>query len=310
MAIQAINQGICIAIERIALLIMIVIGTIYFFVYDFTAWLFFGYSRDDRLYALGIRLTRDCQVLASSSDDKSNDPEKEPNDSDDDEETSYEIEEEIQNTQRLRLLIIEADKLDKKLPESEKHNNSYLKALREDPLVKEYLQGDDLKPKDLWDLDEVLEDAESRSWAELEEARLMAEAEAIIKEKEKAKEEALKAKQKAEAEAEEKALKFKGKGRASEAEIKAQIEAEEKANPNWGRGKRKADDYEEDEYEYIGKPGDRDYDGKDRPDGPSNSRFNELNNTWNNKEDYNNLSDYKLEKSLLDHIIDILKSFF
>ena len=43
---------------------------------------------------------------------------------------------------------------------------------------------------------------------------------------------------------------------------------------------------------------------------PSNSRFNESDNTLNKKEDDNNYSEYKLGNSLLEHIIDILKNIF
>jgi len=242
-----------------------------------------GSSNDDK--------SNDSEKEGSSNDDKSNDSEKE------EEEESYEIEEEIQNTRRLRTILWEAISLDPKLPESEKLRNSYLNELKKDPLVKEYLQGEELTMSDLEEMDGALSEAENESKKDLAEAKLNDAREAELKAQ----------------------AMSKGKGRADDCigkdddyKDKGKGKADDsigKDDDYKGNGKRKAEDY-------IGRPDgpsnwrkDDDYKGKGKGDGPSNSRFHESNNTLNNNKDSDNFSDYKQDNTLQD-LIDILTRFF
>jgi len=249
--------------------------------------------------------SNDSEKEKSSNDDKSNDSEKE------EEEESYEIEEEIQNTRRLRTILWEAISLDPKLPESEKLRNSYLNELKKDPLVKEYLQGEELTMSDLEEMDGALSEAENESKKDLAEAKLNDAREAELKAQ----------------------AMSKGKGRADDCigkdddyKDKGKGKADDsigKDDDYKGNGKRKAEDYigrpdgpsnwRKDD-DYNGRPDgpsnwrkDDDYKGKG--DGPSNSRFHESNNTLNNNKDSDNFSDYKQDNTLQD-LIDILTRFF
>jgi hypothetical protein len=88
----------------------------------------------------------------------------------DEEEESFEIEEEIEHINKLLKIAKDAIKLDERLPESVKENNSHLNDLRDDPFIQGYLDGDTLNSNDLLQLQKDLRDARSERKQELAEA--------------------------------------------------------------------------------------------------------------------------------------------
>lgn len=87
------------------------------------------------------------------------------------EEESFEIEEEIQDINRLLKLSNKAIILDQKLPDSQKELNSHLKDLSKDPNVKEFFEGKTPNARDLPELHKALEEAKQDKMKELSEAK-------------------------------------------------------------------------------------------------------------------------------------------
>ena len=86
------------------------------------------------------------------------------------EEESFEIEEEIENIERLMKESNKAKILDEKLPHSEREKNSHLKGLRKDPDVIEFFEGRTLNVSDLPELNRALKEAKKEKIEELSEA--------------------------------------------------------------------------------------------------------------------------------------------
>ena len=87
------------------------------------------------------------------------------------EEESFEIEEEIQDIERLMKLSNNAMILDEKLPYSEKEKNSHLNDLRKDPSVKEFFEGKTPNVSDLPELNKALVESRNEKKKELSEAK-------------------------------------------------------------------------------------------------------------------------------------------
>lgn len=142
-------------------------------------------------------------------------------------EESFEIEEELEDIERLIELSNKAMALDEHLPDSEKEKNSHLNDLRKDPNVKEFFDGEIPNTSDLPELNKAL--VESR-----------------------------------------------------EEKIKELFEAQNNANNDSFTNSLRV---------------------------RSDSSSYESNNTFK-KEDYHNYSDYKLDNSLLDSVIEFFKDIF
>jgi hypothetical protein len=87
------------------------------------------------------------------------------------EEESFEIEEEIEDIERLMRTSNNAMILDEKLPNSEKEKNSHLNELRKDPHVKEFFEGKTPNASDLPELNKALVAARKEKLEELSEAK-------------------------------------------------------------------------------------------------------------------------------------------
>src|ERR1044072_2824435 len=105
-----------------------------------------------------------------SSNDKS-DKDSNYNKDDDREEESFEIEEEINEIEKLMRLSNDAMILDEKLPDSQKDKNSHLNALRENPHIKEFFEGKTPNVKDLPELNKSLKEAREDKIKELSEVK-------------------------------------------------------------------------------------------------------------------------------------------
>jgi hypothetical protein len=86
------------------------------------------------------------------------------------EEVSFEIEEEIEDLERLMKLSNNAMILDEKLPHPQKDKNRYLNDLRKDPNVKEFFEGKTPNASDLPELNKALKEAKEEKIKELAEA--------------------------------------------------------------------------------------------------------------------------------------------
>ena len=93
------------------------------------------------------------------------------NDGANEEEESFELEEEIQDIERLMKNSNDAMILDEKLPDSEKEKNSHLNDLRKDPHVKEFFEGKTPNVSDLPELNKALVEARKEKINELSEAK-------------------------------------------------------------------------------------------------------------------------------------------
>ena len=102
-------------------------------------------------------------IIYKSEGSSNDDGDKGGTDMDDgaNEEESFEIEEEIQDIERLMKLSNNAMILDEKLPYSEKEKNSHLNDIRKDPSVKEFFEGKTPNVSDLPELNKAL--VESRN---------------------------------------------------------------------------------------------------------------------------------------------------
>lgn len=108
-----------------------------------------------------------CEVTSNDNGDK--DPSYNKDGSR--EEESFEIEEEIEDIERLMKLSNNAMILDEKLPYSQKDKNSYLNDIRKDPNVKEFFEGKTPNASDLPELNQSLREAKQDKIKELSEAK-------------------------------------------------------------------------------------------------------------------------------------------
>jgi len=297
------------------------------------------------LYCADIDSLYKCE--GSNSNDRSNDSQDKgsskdtSNDSQDkgsskdtsydsEEEESYEIEEEIEETNALLDITRKAIKLDQALPSVERGNNRHLKELRNDPLVQENLQGSELKPENLVWLERVLEGAKARSIQDLAEANATAAREKEFWEEAMGKGKGI---------ADDKG---KGKRRADDNQVwddyyrsKRRFDDNQdrvdgpsnwrRTDDNQGRvdgpsnlgrtddnlGRTddnlgRTDDNLGRTEDNLGRTENYKGKGKGRADDPSNSRFHESENNLNNKKDNEDFSDYKQDESPLGIIIDII----
>jgi hypothetical protein len=90
------------------------------------------------------------------------------------EEESFEIEEEIYEIDRLIALSKDANKLDGKLPDSQKDKNGHLEEIRKNPDVKNFFEGRTPNISDLPELVEALIEARKDKYEELLEAKKVA----------------------------------------------------------------------------------------------------------------------------------------
>jgi len=86
-------------------------------------------------------------------------------------EESFEIEEELEDIERLIELSNKAMALDELLPDSEKEKNSHLNDLRKDPNVKEFFDGEIPNTSDLPELNKALVESRKEKIKELFEAQ-------------------------------------------------------------------------------------------------------------------------------------------
>lgn len=86
------------------------------------------------------------------------------------EEESFEIEEELEDIERLLEISKKARALDEKLPSSQKEKNSHLNDLRKDPHVKEFFDNETPNIEDLDELEKGLREARKERKKELAEA--------------------------------------------------------------------------------------------------------------------------------------------
>jgi hypothetical protein len=156
------------------------------------------------------------------------------------EEESFELEEEIEDIEKVMRLSNDAMILDEKLPESQKEKNSHLKDLRKHPHVKKFFEGENPNISDLPELNEALVEARKSKKRELS---------------------------------------------------RAIRNANNESSTNSPRDKS-----------------DSNFRESDSNFRESDSSFRESKNT-SNKEDYHNDSDYKLDNSLSDWLVDILNNF-
>jgi hypothetical protein len=101
--------------------------------------------------------------------DKNDDDASDKND-DDPMEESFEIEEEIQDINRLLEISKKAMILNEKLPDDQKNKNSHLNDLRKDPHVQEFFEGETPNVSDLPQLNKALKEARDEKINELSEA--------------------------------------------------------------------------------------------------------------------------------------------